>query len=138
MRRAKSYRELGTRVAHGDRHAHQRARLALAVRALDLPDPRRPPAVARRADAGDGIAGEDRAQEARLVREARHELALARADRGAVRGHRLGHRGIDAPVDEPERLEVALVDLHARAHLVRRGALVLESIEAVEAGNRSV
>ncbi len=124
-------------LANRDGHADEGAEAALVVGDVDLPDPGRAAAVAA---AGDGVdrAFDDRAQEARLVREALGGLALAvHLHPRRHRRHRLGDRREDAPVDEAGGLAQLVAHLDLRADLLVAVAEQLESVEAVEADGKT-
>ena len=109
----------GRGVAHGDRHARERAQPLVVVEEVDLPHPGGSPAVPGPRDGVDRPAG-DRSHEAGLVGEAHgHGGALGvDGEEGGGRAHVLGDRRVHAAVDQSGGLEQLGTDLHLGAHLV--------------------
>ena len=119
-------------VAHGDRHPHERAQAAVVVGDLDLPHPGRPAAVAAARLGVDRALG-DRAQEARLVRQALGDPPLGdHGERGRERGDRLGDRREHAAVHEAHRLLDLVAHRDARADALVVGLEDLQAVEGVE------
>src|SRR4051812_19513946 len=119
-------------VADGDRHAHERAEAPVVVGDLDLPHPGRAAAVAA-ARLGVDRAFGDRAQEARLVRQALGHASLGdHRERGRHRGDRLGDRGEHAAVHEPHRLLDLVAHRHTRADALVADVDDLEAVQRVE------
>ena len=119
--------------SYRDGHPDEGADAVRVVGDLDVPDPGGSALVAGAGDGVDMPLG-DRPQEGGAVRLAHggHSL-LPDPEPGGRRAHALGHRRVDAAVDEPDRLADVVGDRHPRADLVRAGFQVLEPDQVPEA-----
>ncbi len=113
-------------------------RRSLVVREAHVPDPGGASAVDRRA-LGVHQALRGRAEEARAVRLADREVALARHRHvGGDRHHRLGQRRVGAAVHQAERLLDALFDREAGAAALRARLEQLEAEHVVERARNGI